>query len=214
MKERPILFSGPMVRALLAGKKTQTRRVLKLSPDKSALNGWRHAERVDWHEKYGWCAYSADVSRVSEWFRCPYGAVGDRLYVKEGISLLVKHPDGDTATYDADDTLTLLDTWPWQRPKLPGMFLPRGLSRITLEITGLRVERLHDISEDDAAAEGVERDTMPCDHTRQSCKDVGYMGPTHRSTFAELWMAINGVDSWKANPWVWVVEFKRIEAII
>jgi hypothetical protein len=207
MKERGILFSSPMVRSILDGRKNQTRRIVKPQPTFERDGLLSHPKLA------GHFALHVFGPCMAKLVPCPYGAIGDRLYVKEAIVRVGQRYKGrDAALYEADYAPTLLDSWPWQRPRLPGMFLPRGLSRITLEITGLRVELLQAITEVDAAAEGVERDTAPCDHTRQSCEDVGCMGPTYRSTFAELWAAINGADSWKANPWVWVVEFKRIEA--
>jgi hypothetical protein len=205
MKERGILFSAPMVRALLLGTKTQTRRIVKPQPAFERDGLLSHPKLAGHFAPH---VFGACMAKL---VCCPYGAVGDRLWVKEAIVRVgQRYKDRDAALYYADDSPTALDTWPWQLAKLPGMFLPRGLSRITLEITGLRIERLHAISEVDAKAEGVERDTAPCDHTRQLCEDVGCMGPTYRSTFAELWAAINGADSWKANPWVYVIEFKRV----
>lgn len=206
-RERPILMSAPMVRALLSGTKTVTRRIVKPQPEPDKKYGGYH-----------WPSHQAKTMvEISEMGGLgPHGGRGDRLWVKEAIALSSPWPEGksnpgyDSAIYVADESPTLLDTWPWKRDRLPGMFMPRGLSRITLKVTAVRVERLHDITEEQAKAEGVERDTSPCDHTRISCEEIGCMGPTYRSTFAELWMDINGTDSWAANPWVWVVSFKRV----
>lgn len=211
MKERPILFSAPMVRAILEGRKTQTRRVVKLNDAGRVARGGRQ-----WH-------IDDDHAALA----CPYGQPGDRLWVREA-HLLDPPIDGtwpsvgDSFTsiddiperyrnpehvlYRADDKLTT--AWRWR----PSIHMPRWASRITLEVTDVRVERLQDISEADAQAEGVDRDTEPCDHTRRSCADVGCLGPTHRAAFCDLWMQINGADSWAANPWVWVVSFRRLEA--
>jgi hypothetical protein len=91
--------------------------------------------------------------------------------------------------------------------------MPRWASRITLEVTEVRVQRLQEISEKDAKAEGVPRDTEPCDHIRHACADIGCMGPTYRSSFCELWGQINGERApWASNPWVWAITFKVINA--
>ncbi|AMM14208.1 hypothetical protein AX768_08995 [Burkholderia sp. PAMC 28687] len=95
---------------------------------------------------------------------------------------------------------------------IPGIHMPRDASRILLEVTGVRVERVQAITEGDAMAEGVERDTEPCDHARQSCEDIGCLGKTHKASFCDLWCDLNGIPSWTNNPWVWVVEFKKVGA--
>lgn len=198
MRERPILFSAPMVLALLAGRKTQTRRAVK----------------------------GRMLQVVEDRIVCPYGLPGDGLWVRETWA---PHPRADRRVYFAADKTSWLrvedserggyrwdfperichETPPPDRYKSP-LFMPRWASRIDLEITEVRVQRLHDITEADALAEGVERDTEPCDHTRASCADVGCLGPTHRATYAELWDKINGAGSWDANPWVWALSFKRL----
>ncbi len=209
MKERPILFGAPMVRALLAGRKTQTRRAMRPQPPA------------------GWFSVSPDEARgdgeswdaTPRWLieRCPYGTPGDRLWVREAVACtsINKRPpphddDVATAVYEADGSPCPLDRWPWRRFRLPGIFMPYGLHRITVEITNVRVQRLNEISEDDARAEGVERDTEPCDHTRSSCEEIGCLGPTYRSTFCERWESINGKRTpWSDDPWVWALTFKR-----
>ena len=188
MKERPILFSAPMVRALLAGTKTQTRRVVK------PLKG----EEIDPAGIYD--QHPGDL----ELARCPYGQPGDRLWVREAyFGNHYLHPnepaDERELHYRADgyeDFEGERITW------RPSIHMPRWASRITLEIVSVRVERLHEISEEDAKAEGVEH--YKPEHT------VG-LPPcsAHRYAFEDLWRSINGHESWSANPWVWVVEFKR-----
>ena len=148
MKERPILFSAPMVRALMASQKTQTRRPVKIT-----------------HRTPGLAAcltppVGAPRPRVAAEL-CPYGQPGDQLWVREAIRLVPdQEPDDGTgrvlSVYAADGELTAADAWPWKRSYLPPMHCPRGLSRITLEITGVRVERLQHISEADCWAEGIE----------------------------------------------------------
>ena len=187
MRKRPILFSGPMVRALLAGTKTQTRRACKPSKTLAILdNGWL-AQRDD------------DV--------CPYGVPGDRLWVKESIKCVsfcgTSLPSDEVLSlFCADDTPTKADAWPWKRPFLPSMFMPLGLSRITLEETEVRVQRLQDISEEDALAEGVEPKTWGA---------RAMAGQGARAAYAELWDEINGAGAWTINPWVWAISFKRVQ---
>lgn len=211
MKERPILFSGPMVRAILEGRKTQTRRLVRLVPDKSELNGWRHATRVDWHERYGWAAYSAGCSRVSEWFASPHGMPGDRLWVRETFTHITGN--GIRVHYRADGEPTdsegrALPTEPGLPRWRPSIFMRRRESRITLELTEVRVQRLQEISDDDARAEGVDiRKPAPA-------KVNGEPGVVqffnHRDAFAYLWNVINGKRSpWASNPWVWALTFRR-----
>ena len=211
MKERPILFSGPMVRAILEGRKTMTRRVVKLryGADVVVTNGqvWKPA-RVD---------YAGYVD-------CPYGQVGDRLWVRETFGMFKQLPgdqihalvrgdgrgDGFTPHYRATDTLEMPDG-AWR----PSIHMPRWASRILLEVVSVRVERLQDISEEDARAEGVERVVAGVGWRRYCDPDSEEVGVPPcgdaRRSFRSLWKFINGDESWNANPWVWVVEFKRVQ---
>ena len=225
--ERPILFSGHMVQAILEGRKTQTRRAVS--------------------EKRGLLAY---IQRALSFgapvlHRCPYGKPGDRLWVRESFcfegSLEYSMHESQ---YPRDGRPTKPEEefggeggshgWlvPWYRatdgePNIvpegledssddrtrwkPSIHMPRWASRITLEVTEVRVQRLQDISEEDAKAEGVAK-PYPCDHSRQSCAEIGCLGPTHKANFCDLWDSINGKRqgaAWADNPWVWVVSFKR-----
>jgi len=154
------------------------------------------------------------VSHEADDVRCPYGKPGDQLWVRESW----RHREiGEGAregrhrcdyVYRATENVDALGLERWK----PSIHMPRAASRITLEVTGVRVERLQDISEADAHAEGVTRDTEPCDHKRFSCEDVGCLGPTHRAAFGQLWEDLNGSGSWKSNPWVWVIGFKKVAA--
>ncbi len=186
MKERPILFSAPMVRAILDGRKTQTRRVVKHQP------------------------IPPDA------FPCPYGQPGDRLWVRESFQPIhadgVEREDTDWGTgkgyachypatdeiiewVDGDDKIT-------SRCK-PSIHMPRWASRINLEITGVRVERLQEISGMDAMCEGVHvPPNLPNDWAKLEFA---------RHEFYHLWASINGEKSWASNPWVWVVGFKLVE---
>ncbi len=216
MKKRPILFSAPMVRAILAGTKTQTRRVVKHSP-------------APWNPEHT----ALDMTR------CPYGQPGDRIWVRESWRIgawnehagtvaldyladghcraewlaLAGDDDGEIfsrlwqqSTDDAIKVYGQQDRYTWTPGESPcrwrpSIHMPRWASRILLEITGVRVERLQDISEADAKAEGVTLPPSTCNM---------YDG-IWRDGYRDLWESINGHGSWDANPWVWVIEFKRIE---
>lgn len=237
MKERPILFSAPMVRAILAGKKTQTRRVVRLPADAKQVRYWAPPSG---RSQPGWCdpgvnywtpdsSGEGDSNHVDP---CPYGQPGDRLRVKEAAWMWCERvPNGITKTgrkkwhyvpmreapvhYAADRktkpaiNVVSPDTgneWGW-RLKI-GRFLPGWASRIDLEVTGVRVERLNDISEADAVAEGIQQ----CEGGAMDYLANDYaQGYSPASSFRSLWQSINGADSWAANPWVWCVEFKRVK---
>lgn len=207
MTERPILFSAPMVRALLAGTKTQTRRVLKAEPPPGAQRVIRPFQ----DERLQWAATDPhDMEQgqlvLGEAPRCPYGKPGDRLWVREAFSGARAY---ETHGYALKDYGNKLWYWAdgnprsgdWTKPK-PSIHMPRALSRITLEVTGVRVERLNDISEADAEAEGVR------EFARSGCSPEAQSWPAI-DLYELLWQSINGPGSWDANPWVWVVEFKR-----
>ena len=232
MKERPIVFSAPMVNAILEGRKTQTRRIVepqpvrveKYEPDSPFVGQdglWR------WHN--GKIVYNTNCAR------CPYGKPGDRLWVRERHcfldvtkSALSQFPmgpqNGDVVGPDvwnleveySDGTqrdMTIEGSKPkqtrdrgesgWRSP----IHMPRWASRITLEITGVRVERLQDISEADARAEGAK--SMDIATGRQTLDPNSRQG-SYVAHYREIWKGINGPESWDANPWVWVIEFKRV----
>jgi hypothetical protein len=244
MKERGILFSAEMVRALLDGLKTQTRRVVKLPP-------WTASVTVDaggtifgpgpYLKAHRAQPVPDDVGAM-ERVHCPYGYPGDRLWVREtwapfyagGNSLAFPQPDmfeANAIRYRATpDHVTAyptsISTWesrptstrehPWR----PSIFMPRWASRLLLEIVEVRVQRLHDLTEKDALAEGISEVPFFPDDGYPLC--VGYMvgkddkrtalDQTPIQTFTKLWTSINGADSWAANPWVWALTFKRIDA--
>jgi hypothetical protein len=196
MKERPILFSAPMVRAILEGRKTMTRRVIK--PHPTLFNG-----RAGGHD-CGW-----PIDERGRLVACPYGQPGDRLWVRETFQTLEDFAAKDATYYRADGKkITALvdgDKYDLSHKWRPSIFMPRALSRITLEITSVRVERVQDISEADAIAEG-------CIASNDDLTD-GYFDIPARSFFEDLWDSINAKlgYGWDANPWVWVVEFKRVK---
>lgn len=209
MSERPILFSAPMVRALLAGTKTQTRRAL--APDLFISSGGAVVRMV---------SVGPATTGIAE-AHCPYWREpGDTLWVREtwNTSERCLPRIAEPYIYAADLGPTGKQRWAatWR----PSIHMPRAASRITLEVTGVRVERLQDISEADAQAEGCERGAdfpgwyrfaLPGDSA--GLAEAGRAGrvPTAfaRLAYRALWESINGPGSWDANPWVWVVEFKR-----
>lgn len=203
MKERPILFSAPMVRAILDGAKTQTRRVVKLGAPPRGCRPWR----LQGNDNIRFPVFVADADAPGDFgaagsIKCPYGVPGDRLWVREtwyGDTL-------DGVVYRAD--IDQLDEGQWR----PSIFMPRWASRITLEITDVRVQRLQDISEEDARAEGCTgRDPEPADEGGTIYAWKGRSAaPDARAHFAALWDSINGDGAWAANPWVWALTFKKV----
>lgn len=227
MKERGIIFNAEMVRTILDGRKTQTRIIMK--PQPVPINGgdnhvW-YCEKIDasldvkdalQDGNVGWYGLISSV--------CPLGGVGDRLWVREtwqgplvdyeNANKLYKDPepfqtikncvykaDGDACPeyFDADDNLR----YGWKSSAQ----MPRWASRILLEITGVRVERLQDISQADAIAEGA-----PPSHQTIDAVSREYGFPDFsRSWFGQTWWHIYGKENWQANPWVWVIEFKQIQ---
>ena len=197
MKERPIIFSDEMVRAILEGQKTQTRRVIKPQP----LN-------------------LIDAVRFKT---CPYGVPGDRLWVRECFGFTAKWtmsyqrqwlaergpwlPGNITMAYRSDEPE---GNWCWK----PSIHMPKIYSRITLEIVNVRVDRLQDISEEDACAEGIEiiERSYGMAYRDYRGKSGAWMSEA-RASFGTLWDRINAKQGygWDTNPWVWVIEFRRID---
>ncbi|HCF3394011.1 hypothetical protein ABZR47_05540 [Pseudomonas aeruginosa] len=204
-RERPILFNDQMVRAILEGRKTVTRRVVKPQPDflGSMVDPNTPFKTLD----------AGLHARIT----CPYGEPGDRLWVREAWAAdaqvdAIAPSDlsqGEPIWYPADLSVRQTGCSMISKGRVrPSIHMPRWASRILLEITAVRVERLQDISEEQALAEGVRGE--PCDHTRQACADIGCWGDTAKGAFGFLWESLNGEGSWAENPWVWVVEFKRV----
>ena len=214
-RERPILFSSPMVRALLAGTKTQTRRVVKGAPeDWSPVQPQVYAPTiVDRHgdEQPGPDAFGAGDAQGDHWIRCPYGQPGDRLWVRETFQRFSEDGEiiykADKAGFDAMNELKRDEFYEarWR----PSIHMPRWASRITLEVTGVKVERLQDISEEDAMAEGI---VNAGDDNGYQLADTSHYAGTASESYASLWESINGPGSWDANPLVWAISFKRLEA--
>jgi len=235
MKERPILFSGAMVRAILSGAKTQTRRIAPIQ----SLDIFEHdGGLVTWNVRF--VAARAALRGLHVAFAtpdkarqivaaefCPYGQPGDRLYVRESFNLGRPLLNCEGV---ADDEELWIGRLPKDDPRKqpfmsawrvgyaadgcegkmrPSIHMPRWASRLTLEITGVRVERLNDINEADAIAEGVTA-VSSGGVTLFTTTGVNCF-QTAKDAYAALWESINGPGSWDANPWVWVVEFRRIE---
>lgn len=192
MKERPILFSGEMVRAIIDGRKTMTRRVVKPQPEQDTD-----------------CPYHVGTGIERKARTCPYGKPGDRLWVRETFCDRNNNGEQIKPLYRSDGQEYQDRDGRYFKPKWkPSIFMPRMYSRITLEITNVRVERLQDISNEDAKREGVESNFD---------EGVIYYGPLNkghadaRIAFSWLWNSINAKRgySWESNPWVWVITFKK-----
>lgn len=221
VRERPILFSGPMVRAILEGRKTQTRLVVKPQPTRKAFGV--PTDPDDWVWSHRGAPHWSTVSNrpngpegyASE---CPFGQPGDRLWVRETWTLLRRDhwsdpakprdwlcpwmkygPTRNACSYRAccidEDSERCREElgYSWR----PSIHMPRWASRLTLEITDVRVERLQDITEEDAIAEGAQCAGVPA-------------SLTNRGAFAKLWEHTNGNGAWSVNPWVWVVKFRKL----
>jgi hypothetical protein len=188
VKERPILFSSPMVRAILAGTKTQTRRLVK------PVRGFEHNNvcRPDMAADSWAVWWHGEFERVGCLQTCPYGVPGDRLWVRETWQ---ENTPPSGYIYRADDVAGHIDSG-WR----PSIFMPREACRLRLEVTDVRVQRLQDISEQDAKAEGVP--------TRTYTDGRGFEPAT--LGFRYLWDSINAKRAaWDSNPWVWALTFRR-----
>lgn len=239
MRERPIVFSGPMVRAIIEGRKTQTRMVVKPKPvgKQRVIEGLAHVTVGMDPSDDGRVWYVGDCVNPVVEVRCPYGSPGDRLWVREKWRSAWHEDLFASVQYAADSSYRKPefddedeghrfaymcevcngDKEPWRSP----LHMWREMSRITLEVTAVRVERLQAISHADAIAEGVqtERDHYGGDvplmvhgsvawhrYDEQACSAVSAV-----ESYRTLWESINGKGSWNENPWVWVVEFKVVE---
>lgn len=215
--EHPILFSDAMVRAILGGRKTQTRRVIKPQPE------WRVIEPETRFARTGWWWTKPDGTGIHSQpteaalietfgrslFDCPYGQPGDYLWVREAwgrsaLGKVVYRADGAVRD-DSDERVGWWVGDQFCERLRPSIHMPRALSRITLEVTGVRVERVQSISEEDALAEGIVW------ATRETAPGSGRFEPCARDEFALLWDSINAKRgySWETNPWVWVISFER-----
>ncbi|MGR8791448.1 ASCH domain-containing protein [Klebsiella variicola] len=233
MREKGLIFNSEMVRAILDGRKTQTRRPIKWKQTRFTEIG----ERED-GSKWPW---SEDAEHACDfWHPCPFGAVGDRIWVRETWGVVSHELDEDGrirpwtpdrpatvihempfgngyysghAIYAADGDFTWGDDDGYEDGRScwkPSIHMPKAASRILLEITDVRVERLNAISEEDARAEGIiDGGCLNCGEP-EPC-ECANPEPDATEAFAYLWQSIYGQDNWNANPWVWVIEFKRVE---
>lgn len=225
VKTRPIMFKGPMVRAIIDGVKTQTRRLCK---DQDNVEWFRWVENSEvWPERWkgkrgepytGWVVKYANLGGLLLPRSCAYGVTGDHLYVRETVRLVGRRHRGTERRRVIYPATCAPGT---VRPPLtPAMLMPRWASRLTLEVVRVRVEKLHEISEADARAEGIREVTKDGAIKKYCVYDQGDMSSvpwaemprTAVDVYRALWESINGEGSWAKNPWVWVVEFKRIEA--
>lgn len=212
----PILMTGVNIPILQDDSKTETRRTRGL--EQFAGGKFLGMARVNGN-------FGAEMERADffqSFVRCPYGEPGGRLWVKETIrkNLLGEKLHGSVAHYVADGAFAPIDNWGWQRPVLPSIHMPMNCSRIDLEVRDIRVEHLQDITEAGAMAEGIHEVPFYPDDGFPLCR--GYMlgkndGKTSLHTravgaYQELWEMLNGPGSWKLNPFVWVVRFKRVVA--
>ena len=225
-KAQPILFSAPMIRALLAGSKTQTRRIMKPQPEHLQHHKWK-GKLIYEGEHRMWCwkdqiydgLWDFESDRAALAKHAPY-QVGDLLWVREGLH----RPDGDPWLYRADnqpvmvakedETAMLVWTHHKRQDHCPSMFMPRWASRITLEVAGVRCQRLQDITEKDARAEGIQVLPLQSEDDPsawwQSSPGV-HQDRTARGSFIQLWDSINGKGAWSRSGWVWAYSFRQVE---
>lgn len=226
-----MLFSAPMVRAILEGRKTVTRRIVTPQPpaDCQAWAGWildsttsDDVGKASWHDQAGPLAFK------THHVRCPYGQPGDRMWVREtwyndaafGKPEIFYRADGSFDEQFEQHRLGQVGPFKWR----PSIHIPRWASRINLEVTGVRVERLQDITEAEALAEGIicenvivgancnggEHQEETADrYFWEGCREEGF--ETAVEAYADLWDEINGAGAWEANPWVFAVSFNKVE---
>ena len=255
MADRPILFSAPMVRAIRAGRKTQTRRILNPQPDHLQHHVWRKKLVYQGeHRMFCWkdlvleniwdFPENDDRRELAE--RCPHGVPGDHLWVKETFAIIStdycqanvtyreRMPHGKTLE-ETDGGLDAIhidqETWCWAARRArsdrwrPSIFMPRWASRVLLEMQSVRVQRLQEISEADAIAEGIGVEFLPHDPDNfHPPGSYGYISGIHpvgtgtiwrtaKQAYRELWESINGPTSWEANPFVWAETFSVLEGL-
>lgn len=215
MKERGMIFNSEMVRAILDGRKTQTRRIIKPQPE-ATLSGSLSGK---WLSRPLNGLLLPKIEDIA--IHCPFGSVGDRIWVREAFRVHSRATDVATLVYKASER----NSWTEQTRRVPvavcnkpatpekwtpSLHMPRWASRILLEITDVRVERLNAISEEDARAEGIiDGGCLNCGEP----EPCGCANPEPDATdaFAYLWQSIYGQENWNANPWVWVISFERVE---
>ena len=195
MKFIPILFSTPMVEAILDDRKIMTRRVIK------SRTGMFQVAKANYEPNASFFYHDTEVFELDEnesqgkHIFCPYGNIGDVLWVRETFRI---HDDEFVYKAGVLSWKNLINL-PWK----PSLFMPKAACRIFLQVTDVRVKRLNDITEEDAIKEGMELFQFKASH--------GFPTMTFKGLFQNIWGVINGPSSWEENPWVWVISFKRIE---
>ena len=227
MKQTSVIFTAPLPQKILEGIKTQTRRVVT----ERLLAKYSDYDDYCSQVTPGDIPFQREFEKEFYGARCKYGKPGDQLWVKETFfawgrwearfSEKKKRDEWHFVdlTIQCGESYKYADCPPekiksgkggqvgwWKRPSI---FMPRLASRILLEITALRVERLNSISDEDAITEGAKAD--PCDHARRTCDEIGCYGPTAKNDFQFIWDSIHGEGAWLKNPWVWCITFKVIE---
>lgn len=213
MKHFPILFSTPMVQAILEGRKTMNRRVVKPQPNENGMSfmknpplDWERIYREEWKP---WKLEKEDGETIA--LHCPYGQPGDVLWVRETYCISSCRKRYKANGEWSKEEIAAGENNRWK----PSIHMPKAACRIWLHVKAVRVERLQDISEQDAIAEGVqisfqnERYTLYKNYLNPDKCNYGFQVASN--SFKTLWKSINGDESWKANPWVWVVEFERCD---
>lgn len=226
---KPILFSTPMVQAILDGRKTQTRRILKPQPDIDNDVSFMPNPPLDWQGE--WFPYRWETEEGEMICKNPKYCIGDILWVLETFTIIDWWEDSKAVQIMYEDAKTLVKTltdiewakfenWKDKSERKPSLFLFKSLSRIFLEVTNVRAERLVDISEDDAIAEGINCwDSRTGDDYQDYYEnyllnpkdDLGFHFTEPIPSYCSLWEKINGIGSWEANPYVWVIEFKQVD---
>lgn len=231
-KEIPILFSTQMVKAIIDGRKSQTRRIMKpqLPPCdhtvfkdadwKDEPTRWSESAMLHVGKAYcSLCGAGTEYSKDHGGIVCPYGKPGDILWVRESWS--PKYVKGCLKEYQQH----YQDIVPWiykvdhpgqkqgyaAHPWKPSIHMPKDAARIWLEVTGVRVQKLHEISDQDVVAEGIDRYVFTGSFSAEVYRDLTMQSPgcaEAKDAYELLWASINGQESWDANPWVWVIEFK------
>jgi hypothetical protein len=212
-RERPILFSAPMVRAILDGRKTQTRRVVKPQPSPELLQEYAQIRVMRGSTR-------TDAQMLTDCVPCPFGLPGNRLWVREttaegwtyggGNAVVWYRADGQARFKERPDIVCDYAPPPDNLRWRPSIHMPRWASRITLEITDVRVQRLQEISDEDALAEGLRSDGSLGAQCSVELPGHRTHHDSPKECFRLLWESIHGPGSWDVNPFVWVIVFRRI----